>query len=199
MKKALLLLIATVFVITGCGPTRTVQRTAVDQTIDLSGRWNDTDSQEVAGQIVNDVLGRPWLSDYMMEQGRKPVVVVGPVQNKSSEHIATDAFVKDIERELINSGKIKFVAGDAMRGALEAELQHQQTNASEETMKRLASQTGADFMLMGSLLSIEDQYEGKKVVYYQADMELINIETHEKVWMGTKKIKKYIEQSRNKW
>jgi hypothetical protein len=36
MKKALLLLIATVFVITGCGPTRTVQRTAVDQTIDLS-------------------------------------------------------------------------------------------------------------------------------------------------------------------
>jgi uncharacterized protein (TIGR02722 family) len=153
----------------------------------------------VAGQIVNDVLGRPWLSDYMMEQGRKPVVVVGPVQNKSSEHIATDAFVKDIERELINSGKIKFVAGDAMRGALEAELQHQQTNASEETMKRLASQTGADFMLMGSLLSIEDQYEGKKVVYYQADMELINIETHEKVWMGTKKIKKYIEQSRNKW
>jgi len=30
-------------------------------------------------------------------------------------------------------------------------------------------------------------------------MELSNIETHEKVWMGTKKSKKYIEQSRNKW
>lgn len=199
MKKLTILAFALFLILAGCSSQRTVTRTAVDETIDISGRWNDIDSQEVANQIVTDVLARPWLSDFMMANGQKPVVVVGPVRNKSSEHIPVEAFVKDIERELVNSGKIRFVAGDEMRAALEAEIMHQQTNASEETMKRLAAQTGADFMLMGSLISIEDKAEGRKVVYYQADMELINIETHEKVWMGTKKIKKLVEQSGARW
>ncbi|MCD4829108.1 MAG: penicillin-binding protein activator LpoB [Candidatus Cloacimonetes bacterium] len=199
MKRFVLFTFVLAFVLAGCGANRTVTRTAVDETIDISGRWNDVDSREVANQIVTDVLARPWLSDYMMASGEKPVVVVGPVRNKSSEHISIEAFVNDIERELVNSGKIRFVAGDDMRNALSAEIMHQQTNASEETVKRLASQTGADFMLMGTLLSIEDKADGRKVMYYQADMELINIETHEKVWMGTKKIKKLIEQSGARW
>ena len=41
--------------------------------------------------------------------------------------------------------------------------------------------------------------EGKRAVLYQVDMELINIETMEKVWLGTKKIKKLVEQSKVRW
>ena len=42
------------------------------------------------------------------------------------------------------------------------------------------------------------QVEGKKVVFYKVNLELINIETSEKVWIGDKEIKKVIGQSKYK-
>jgi len=36
-------------------------------------------------------------------------------------------------------------------------------------------------------------------VLYKVTLELINIETNEKVWIGTKEIKKLIEQRKFTW
>jgi len=180
--------------------SRKVTRTAADEQIDLSGRWNDTDSRLVAEEMVRDVTTRPWIDDFQnANEGRKPVVIVGRIRNKSSEHIATDVFIKDLERELINAGRVKFVASKEQRAELRAEKEDQQSNASEETAKRLAQETGADFMLQGVISSVTDAVEGQKVVFYQVDLELINIESNEKVWIGSKKIKKVVEQAKHKW
>ena len=48
-------------------------------------------------------------------------------------------------------------------------------------------------MLTGTINTIVDQEGNKKVVFYQVNLELSNIETTEKVWLGDKKIKKYIK------
>lgn len=202
MKKrsvVLILIIAAVVLLTGCATSsRTVTRTSADTQTDLSGRWNDTDSRLVAEKMVQDLMNRPWLSEFVDKNGRKPVVIVGTIRNRSSEHIDTNPFIKDIERELINSGKVTFVAGDKQREEIRNERLDQQTEASEETIKRLGEETGADFMMQGIITSQEDMVEGKKAVLYQVDLELINIETNEKVWLGTKKIKKVIEQNKFK-
>lgn len=196
----MLFVLLTALMILGCGgPNRTVQRTAVEEQIDLSGDWNDTDSQLVSKQIVDDVLSRAWLGEFTEKESRKPVVIVGRVKNNTSEHIDADTFVKDIERELINSGSVKFVASSDERMEARKEVLSQQDNSSEETAKRLAQETGADYMLQGSIKSTIDAVEGKKVKYYQTDMELIQLGTNEKVWLGTKKIKKLVEQKSHKW
>ncbi|HEQ71200.1 MAG TPA: penicillin-binding protein activator LpoB [Spirochaetia bacterium] len=192
-----ILLSMTAFI--ACGPSRSVKRTAVDTTVDLSGRWNDTDARLVAEEMVKDSLSKPWLMRFNREEGRRPVVIVGLVRNRSSEHIETAGFVNDIERELINSGEVRFVASAKQREEIRRELESQQSYASEETMKRLASETGADFMMQGVITSTVDAVSGKRVVLYQVDMELISIETTEKVWIGTKKIKKVIEQKSVGW
>ena len=44
--------------------------------------------------------------------------------------------------------------------------------------------------------SIEDREGGKQVTYYQVDLTLTDIETNEKIWLGPKKIKKFIERKR---
>jgi len=59
--------------------------------------------------------------------------------------------------------------------------------------KRRDKEQGADFMLQGTINSIVDEYKRDKTVYYQVDLELTNIETNEKVWIGDKKIKKMIK------
>jgi hypothetical protein len=47
-------------------------------------------------------------------------------------------------------------------------------------------------MLNGVITSIVDQYGKNKVVFYQIDLELTDLQTNEKVWIGDKKIKKAI-------
>lgn len=179
----------------GCGSTREVSRIDSDQVVDLSGRWNDTDSRLVAEEMVTDALNRVWLTEFLESEGAKPVVIVGDVRNKSSEHIPVDIFIKDIERELINSGKVKFVATSEERKQIREERMDQKEYSSDETYKRFYREIGADYMLIGVINSIEDAYEGDKVIYFQVDLELIDIETNQKVWIGNKKIKKLIGQS----
>jgi uncharacterized protein (TIGR02722 family) len=181
----------------GCA-SRTVSRTASDTQTDLSGRWNDTDSRLVAEEMIVDVLARPWLERFSDENDTEPVVIVGDIRNLSDEHIDTTPFVKDIERELINSGVVRFVATAEEREQIRDERTDQQTQSSEETVKRLGEETGADFMLRGSISSTVDAVEGVRAVFYQVDMELINIESNEKVWIGSKEIKKVIEQKRTR-
>ncbi len=165
----------------------------------MSGRWNDTDSGLVAEQMVTDLVYRPWLSDFMLDMDKKPAVIVGNIRNMSSEHIQTETFIKDIERELINSGKVKFVATSDERKEIRTERDEQQTFSSEETAKAIAQETGADFMMKGTITSITDAVDGKAAVFYQIDLELINIESNEKVWIGSKEIKKFIAKGKTKW
>jgi len=188
-----------VLLMSACSQTRTVDRIATDEVTDLSGHWNDTDSKLVAEQMIRDLTFRPWIEEYILDNGSKPVVIVGNVKNMSSEHIQTETFIKDIERELVNSGKVKFVATSSERDEIRDERSEQQSYASDETAKSLAQETGADFMLKGVITSTTDAIEGKAAVFYQIDLELINIESNEKTWMGSKEIKKFISQSKLKW
>ena len=198
MRKLFLLSFCLLFII-GCGGGRTVKRIATDEVTDLSGRWNDTDSRLVAEAMISEMLSRPWIIDFEQDKLKKPVVIVGTVRNMSTEHINVDVFIKDIERELINSGKVQFVASKGEREEIREERMDQQMYASVETAKKLAQEVGADYFLIGSVKSVEDWFEGKKAVFYSVDLELIDVEKNLKAWIGNKKIKKLIEQSGYKW
>jgi len=182
--------------LTGCSST-SVKRVEVDETIDLSGQWNDTDSRLVAEEMIGDVLNRPWVQDFRVRNGgQAPVVIVGTVRNRSDEHINTRTFVKNLERALINSGEVDFVAASGEREEIRVERKDQAAHSSEETAKEEGQEIGADFMLQGSINTITDRIEGKEVKFYQVNLELSHIETHRKVWIGEKKIKKVVKKSR---
>jgi len=192
MKKLFFVSIIAGLMLLGCSTSRQVQRIDPGQQMDLSGRWNDTDSKLVAEEMVKDGLSRVWLTDYIADKGRKPVIIVGFIKNKTHELISSETFIKDIEREFINSGKVKVVQAGAAREELRAERSDQQDFASLETMKNWGLEKGADFILQGVINSIVDTEGKQKVVYYQTDLELTDLETNEKAWIGTKKIKKLV-------
>jgi len=197
MRKVLTFIIISslILLLASCGSSRKVQRTSSDTTVDLSGRWNDTDSRITAKKMVNGLLDARWIANFKKENQKKPVVIVGNIKNNSSEHIQTKIFSKDIERELINSGEVRFVASSEERSELREERSEQQQYSSMETAKRLANETGADFMLKGVISTQNDYFDGEAVKFYQVDLEMINLETNEKVWMESKKIKKLVEQA----
>ena len=186
--------------LTACASTPKVERKAVDTTIDISGRWNDADSRMVSEEMIGDCLDRPWLQRFMdRHAGNPPTVVVGRVRNRSHEHINVQTFVKDLERALINSGRVQFVASKGERAGVREERQDMAKHATEETMKAPGEEIGADFMLIGTINTIRDEIAGKAVMFYQTNLELINMANNLKAWIGDKKIKKLIKRPKTKW
>lgn len=184
------LAIAAVIGLAGCATK--VERMAPEEVKDLSGNWNDTDSRLVSEEMINDVLSRAWLEGFTREQKRQPAVIVGEVRNMSHEHINVTTFVNDMERALINSGRVDFVASKLERGEIRDERKDQDLNAREDTRKAMGQEIGADFMLKGDISTIMDSEGKKQVRYYQVDLTLISLGDNRKVWLGQKKIKKFV-------
>jgi uncharacterized protein (TIGR02722 family) len=178
--------------IAGCSTK--VTRVSTDSTIDLSGRWNDADSRLVAEEMIRDCLSQRWL--YKWDQmNKRPTVILVKITYSSHEHINTGTFSKDLERSLLNSGKVDFVANKNEREQLREEKSDQAENATARTAKSAHEEIGADLMLIGSINTIVDQEGNRAVLYYQTNMELVDLESHQKVWIGEKKIKKYVERA----
>lgn len=180
----------------GCGHETRVTRVDTGVVTDLSGRWNDTDSQMVAEAMVKEALANPWLGNFTKGKNRQPVVIVGTVLNKSHEHINVQTFVNDLERELTNSQKVTFVAGKGEREEVREERREQAVHAREDTQKAPGKEIGADYMMRGSIATILDEQDGAKAVFYQVDLEMVDLENNVKSWFGQKKIKKVVEKKR---
>ncbi len=194
MKKFLqfsLIAVLGSFLLFGCA-RRTVTRVDPNEIIDLSGRWNDSDSRQVAGKMVQQFLNSPRYQAYSSDNGKTPAIIVGYIQNKTSEHIDSDNYVKKFEMEIFNSGLADLVESAEMREKLREERADQQEFASPETTARWGREYGADLMLLGTMTSEADVYNKKKVINYITTLYLTDIETNKRVWYGQEEIKKYI-------
>ncbi len=196
MKYAIFTILMVGFMFTGCRPSNEVTRMDPGETTDLSGRWNDTDARLVSEEMISDALTKPWLNQFSRNHQQPPVVIVGTVRNESMEHIDTEVITKEMERAFVNSGSVNLVASSDERQEIRQERAEQQEFASMETVKEMAKELGADFMLIGSINSIVDETVDRRTlaVFYTVNLELINVETNQKVWIGNKKIKKLIER-----
>lgn len=177
-----------------CNSTR-VSRVDPNSVTDLSGRWNDADSRLVANALISQSMDAPWSRNFATANGGKqPTVIIGAFRNRSMEHIPVGTFTRDLERALVNSGQVQIVASKEERGDIRDERADQQQNAAADTRARLAREQGARYMLQGDVQTIEDSEGKEKIVYYQIDATLIDLESNAKVWLGQHKIKKFIER-----
>lgn len=191
-----ILLVVLVAFVSGCSTTK-VKRIEGDEIIDFSGRWNDTDSRLTAKEMIEDSLAGFWLNTFSEKNRRPPVVIVGTITNKSHEHINSELFTKNLERSLLKSGRVKFVASRQERGEIREEREDQHKGyTAKETRKKIGRETGADYMIIGTINSITDNTKGRYLVLYEVNLEMIDLETNEKVWIGQKDIRKVVTKSK---
>ncbi len=192
MKQIFTLLTAiAIFTLSAC--SHKVSRIDPSETPDINGSWNNTDSRLTAEEMISQSLNDKWLSEYVQAKGKKPVVIVGMVTNKSHEHIEAETFMADLEKSFITTSKVGLVQSGKKREEMRAEKADQQTNSTVSTMKKFGLEKGADYILQGSINSIVDAFKRKKTVTYQINLELTDIQTNEVVWIGDKKIAKYVK------
>lgn len=194
--RSILTLSLAAVALSACGIKR-VSRVDPNSVTDLSGRWNDTDSRLVANELIGQSLGASWARDHAASNGgQSPTIIVGEFRNRTMDHIAVGTFVRDLERAYVTSGAVRVVASREEREEVRDERADQQVNASAETRARMAREQGARYMLQGDVQAIEDSEGREKVVFYQVDATMIDLESNAKVWVGQHKIKKYIQRRR---
>ncbi len=191
MKCSRIFCLLLVVMVVGCA--RSVTRVDPSQSIDLSGRWNDTDSRLVANKMIADLLANEKFKEYAKQLGKKPAIVVGLVRNKTSEHIDSDNYIKKMELSIFNSGVADLVESDVFRDKLRLERAQQQDFADPATMAQWGKEVGANLMLFGDMTSETDVYQNRRLVNYITTLFLTDMETNKRVWYGQEEIKKYVK------
>jgi uncharacterized protein (TIGR02722 family) len=189
---ARILIAALVFFSFSC-QTRSVTRVAPETQMDLSGRWNDTDSRMVAETMINELLNSPKYEAYAKALGRKPAIVVGLIRNKTSEHIDANNYIKKLEVAIYNSDIAELVESEEFRDKLRLERAQQQDFADPATVSECGKEIGANLMLFGEMTSETDTSNGKRVVNYITTLFLTDIETNKRIWYGQQEIKKFVK------
>ena len=185
-------------VLAGCGGTKVAN---VDPRTEgyISGRWNDSDARAVAEDLIPQCLDSPWLPEFRGQQGeQRPRVLVADMENNTSEHINMDVFMNELQRVLINSGVVRFVADEVVREDLMREVEWQREMAKGGGVSGDVDRgvSGADFVMLGTVSSVVDQADKKAIVYYKVDLSLTDLRNWEKVWIGSAERKHLVEGSK---
>lgn len=200
MKKFAFLFAAvfTGLIMVSCGSTK-VSRVDSDEVIDLDGYWNESDVRIVCDSLIEECITSPRIAKFEGQQGRAPVVIIDSIRNQSSEHIDTSIVEKKFQTAIINSGVMEFVSSSTERQALREEKADQADHSTYDTAKEMDQETGADFMLKGSVKTIVQSAGDKTVRTYYVYAELHDIKTNKIVWMAENdSIKKVIKRQKAK-
>ena len=181
-----------------CGSTK-VSRVDSDEVIDLDGYWNESDVRIVCDSLIEECINSPRIAKFEGQQGHAPVVIIDSIRNQSSEHIDTSIVEKKFQTAIINSGVMEFVSSSTERQALREEKADQADHSTYDTAKEMDQETGADFMLKGSVKTIVQSADDKTVRTYYVYAELHDIKTNKIVWMAENdSIKKVIKRQKAK-
>jgi uncharacterized protein (TIGR02722 family) len=177
------------------GPQTT--RVSSDTVTDISGYWNGTDVDIVCKDLINKFIESPRVAQFTAQNNRLPVIRVGNFKNASSEPIDTSIVSKRMQVAILNSGKAEFVADSAVSQELRDEAAEQQSWANEDTAAALADETGADFLLTGSVKTIIQTAGDQQVREYDVTADVTDIRTHRIIWSDeNNEIKKIVKKQK---
>ena len=187
-----------------CAACSSVEYDDPDKVETLNIDFGSTDLQTLAGDMVDSLIQSPQLNyiqhDYDDKGDQRIVTLMGGVENRTSEHIDTQAITDKMQVKLLNSGKFRFVTAEQGQSEIEKQVQFQQGSGrvATEQAREFGKQLGADVIVFGSLRSIEKE-KGRSIesggtrkddVYYQFVLNCVNIDTGEVIWAEEAELRK---------
>jgi penicillin-binding protein activator len=146
--------------------------------------YDFSDKKQIVDRLVTPLLSATQFFPVQV----KPVLIVYPVVNETSEHISTAGITDDIRMKLLNSGKIRFI-NEQQRANIQMETGYQNQGYVDPALRvEQGRQLGADYILSGTLRSIKKNQPKqwrlykKERIYYSLDLALTDLKTGEIVY-----------------
>ncbi len=185
----LLLLLA--FGLSACGPKAFTDGKYVDpnEIALLSDKFNENDMQLIVKKLVNSLAAAKTTSNL----GERPVIAVGKVSNRTSEHINVKLLTDKLRAELIQAREFRFIDIDS-RGALQEEYDYNKGgNVDDQTVKG-PKQIAVRYLITGNIGNYTQTVGNDKLIYYKMTLNLTDTSTNEIVWTDFKEIRKKFEK-----
>jgi uncharacterized protein (TIGR02722 family) len=164
-------------VLAGC--TATTRTVSPEEPLAYDATYTFTDKKKIVNDLVASLASKPPLAAAT----DRPVIIVYGIANRTAEHIDTSGITDEIRKEILHTGKARFV-NKTQRDNILKETDYQMSGAvAPSTRIALARQVGAKYMLTGTLRSIEKEapkevrLKKKSYIYYSLNLELTSIET----------------------
>jgi penicillin-binding protein activator len=193
-KYSLLVLLATL--ISGCATTSSptvvgngnVQYGDAKAVETVTNEFGSTDLQMIAESMTRSLLE----SKAINESGKRPLITLSDVKNKTSEYIDTASITESIRTQLVRSGSVRFARSiDEMQKQTD-ELNRQSQSGLYDKKKsaKLGKMEGATYQLDGTITSIVKKSGSVKDVWYKFTLNMVDIESGVLEWSDEKQIRK---------
>lgn len=178
------ILIASVFGVLLSGCSATTKNLDPSEETHYDASYDFSDKNKIVDKLVTPLVNQ----NIIPPQSKKPILIVYPVVNETSEHISTGGITDDIRRELLKSGKFRFI-NERQRTNIQKESQFQQKGHVDPSMRlEMGKQLGADYIVSGTLRSIRKE-ESKQWrltkserIYYSLDLTVTDLTTGELIY-----------------
>lgn len=153
----------------------------------VTNQFGSTDLQTIAESMTRSLL-----QSAVITQGKRPLITVADVKNKTSEYIDTRSITDSIRAQMAKSGSVRFAVDiDAMQSQTdELSRQNQSGLYKKQSVKKMGNMQAADYRLEGNITSIVKKAGNIKDVYYKFSLVLIDIESGVLEWADEKDIRK---------
>lgn len=176
-----------------CGPKAFTkgQYSDPEEVVLLDDKFNENDMQLMANTLVDSLQEY----DRIKNANSSPVIMVGRVKNRTSEHIDMKMLTDKIRTALIKSGKFRFADKEA-RAELAEEYEYQSGKYVDQSTAQTPKQLGVEYLITGDLSSNVQQVGNDKVVYYKLNLNLLDVSKNIIAWADEREVrKKYRKRS----
>lgn len=179
---------AAVCLTAGCAMFRaSVTEVDVEKDTHLRATYDYSDMRNLTQEMVGYLLA----SDFVAGQPKPPIVMIAGVQNRTKGYVDTKAMTDSMRTILLQSGKMQFI-NEARRDELLKEQAYQRGNVTPEQQVALGKQSGARYMLSGSLVQMDSEsmrqvrVSKQEINYYKLTLEITDLESSLIVWTKEK-------------
>jgi len=176
----ILLFCVTFLTVSGCASTKNLNP---QDDMHYDATYDFSDKNQIVERLVSPLLSAP-----LFPVEKKPILIVYPVVNETSEHISTGGITDAIRMKLIQSGRFRFI-NERQRENIQQETSYQDGGFVDPAMRvQKGRQLGADYILSGTLRSIKNKQAKqmrlfkKERIYYSLDLTMTDLKTGEIVY-----------------
>jgi uncharacterized protein (TIGR02722 family) len=179
LSKSVFLVLVAISLCMFAGCRASTRDVSPDEVVHYDEGYDFSDKNAIVDYLVSSLVTRSPLAP----RSDRPVLIVYDVANRTSEHIETSGITDDIRQEILQSGKARFV-NKVQRDNIASETDYQYGGSvSPETRLQRARQVGAEYMISGTLRSIEKKQpkqvrlKKKTLQYYSLTLELTDLQS----------------------
>lgn len=182
IRILILIICSVILIMAGCAAS--TKNLNPDDDLHYDATYDFSDKKQIVDRLVTPLLNAsPFLPARV-----KPVLIVYPVVNETSEHINTAGITDSIRMRLMQSGKIRFINENQRINIMEETDYQNQGYVDPAQRVEQGRQLGADYILSGTLRSIKKKQPKqwrlykKERIYYSLDLTMTDLKTGEIVY-----------------